>query len=98
MAEYFLTKKAVDDLDSIWEYTVEVWSEQQADSYYSQIINTCNRIANDTRFLDREYAEIHQGLFCRRCNKHLIFYRIIADDNIEIVRILHERMDIVSKF
>ncbi len=98
MAKYFLTNKAVADLDSIWEYTVEAWSEQQADSYYSQLISVCNQIANDSRFHDREYVEIHQGLFSRHCNKHLIFYRIVADNIIEIVRILHERMDIVSKF
>jgi len=98
MAKFFLTNKAVADLDSIWEYTVGAWSEQQADLYYSQIISVCNQIANDSKFLDREYAEIHQSLFSRHCNKHLIFYRIIDDNNIEIVRILHERMDIVSKF
>jgi len=98
MAKYFFSNKAVEDLSSIWQYTVESWSEQQADLYYSQIISTCNRIANGTKFLDKEYAEIHQGLYSRRCNKHLIFYRRIADNNIEIVRILHEKMDIVSKF
>jgi len=98
MAKYFLTNKAVEDLTSIWQYTVETWSELQADLYYSQIISACNQIANDTRFTDSEYTEIQQGLFSRHCNKHLIFYRIVADNNIEIVRILHERMDIVSKF
>ena len=34
MAKYFLTHKAVDDLSKIWEYTYEVWSENQADKYY----------------------------------------------------------------
>jgi len=44
MAKYFLSNKAVEDLSSIWIYTVETWSEQQADLYYSQIISTCNLI------------------------------------------------------
>lgn len=98
MAKYFLSKKAVEDLSSIWQYTVEKWSEQHADSYYSQIISTCNRIANQVIISDKEYPEIHHGLYSRRCNKHMIFYRVITDNNIEIVRILHERMDVVTKF
>lgn len=98
MAKYFLSNKAVEDLSSIWLYTVETWSEQQADLYYFQIISTCNLIANDSRFLDREYPEIHQGLYGRHCNKHVIFYRILADKDVEIVRILHERMDLNTRF
>ena len=30
MAEYKLTKKAVEDLVKIWDYTFEVWSKNQA--------------------------------------------------------------------
>ena len=33
MAKYHLTNKAVDDLSEIWDYTYEVWSENQADKY-----------------------------------------------------------------
>ena len=31
MANYFLTNKAVDDLSKIWDYSYEVWSENQAE-------------------------------------------------------------------
>ncbi|MDP9954950.1 plasmid stabilization system protein ParE [Epilithonimonas hungarica] len=34
MAKYLFTKKAVDDLSEIYEYTYEFWSENQADKYY----------------------------------------------------------------
>ncbi len=30
MAKFKLTNKAVEDLSKIWEYTFEVWSENQA--------------------------------------------------------------------
>lgn len=33
MAEYQLTRKAVEDLNRIWEYTFDRWSEQQGDIY-----------------------------------------------------------------
>jgi toxin ParE1/3/4 len=39
MAKYKFTKKAVKDLSDIWNYTVDTWSENQADKYYKLIIN-----------------------------------------------------------
>jgi toxin ParE1/3/4 len=34
MAKCELTNKAVADLNGIWEYTIENWSEGQADKHY----------------------------------------------------------------
>lgn len=31
--KFVLSRKALADLDAIWEYTVERWSEQQAEKY-----------------------------------------------------------------
>ena len=47
MAQYKLTQKAVEDLSKIWEYTFEVWSEQQADKYYNELISSCEVIAEN---------------------------------------------------
>lgn len=44
MANYHLTNKAVEDLTNIWEYTVDMWSEQQADNYYNTLINSFHKI------------------------------------------------------
>ena len=98
MAKYYITKKAVEDLDSIWEYTCETWSEKQADTYYEALITTFESIANKPGFLDKEYKEVQVGLFCRRCKKHMVFYRILSDVEVKIIRILHQSMDISSKF
>ena len=35
MARYDITKEATEDLYTIWEYTVDTWSENQADKYYA---------------------------------------------------------------
>ena len=98
MAKYHLTNKAVQDLDSIWEYTLKTWSESQADDYYSSLVATFAAIAKKPCYLDREYVEIHPGLYRRICRKHLVFYRLLEDESVEIVRILHGKMDIDSKF
>ncbi len=94
MAELCFSNKAVEDLADIWNYTVETWSEAQADKYYTMLVDTCRKIADNPRPLGREYSEIMPGLFGFRTGKHIVFYRSLPDDTVEIVRILHECMDL----
>ena len=47
MAKYHLTKKAVDDLSEIWKYTIETWSEIQAEKYYDLLLASCDDLANN---------------------------------------------------
>ena len=96
MAKYHITNKAVKDLANIWSYTVETWSERQADVYYEMLISFCQHIA-DHPASGRSYEEIAEGLYGFTANKHIIFYRIIACDEIEVIRILHGRMDLKSR-
>jgi toxin ParE1/3/4 len=44
MAKIIFRQKAINDLNDIWLCTYHEWSEQQADSYYSQINSTCHQI------------------------------------------------------
>ena len=46
MARYDITKEATDDLYGIWEYTVDTWSEDQADKYYAILEAAFNEIAS----------------------------------------------------
>ena len=98
MAKYHLTNKAVEDLNNIWLYTFDNWSEKQADSYYNDLVAAFQNIAEKPVSLDREYPEIRQGLYAHHCRKHLVFYQLIEDEEVEIIRILYERMDIETKF
>lgn len=41
MANYILTNKAVEDLTKIWDYTYEVWCENQTDKYYNELLEVC---------------------------------------------------------
>ena len=93
---YKLTNKAVDDLAKIWDYTVEKWSEEQADKYYSLLLDSCQTIANNPE-LGKNYFGIETELFGLKTNRHIIFYRKLVDKPIEITRILHERMDLTNR-
>ena len=37
MSNVTLRQAAIDDLNAIWEYTCEEWSEEQADRYYAKL-------------------------------------------------------------
>ena len=96
MAKYKLTNKAVDDLSKIWEYTFEVWSENQADKYYRELISRCEEIAENPN-LGKKYESISEHLLGLPSNRHVIFYRTINSEYIEITRILHGRMDLKNR-
>jgi len=96
MAKYKLTKKANKDLSKIWEYTFEVWSEKQADKYYEMLLSSCQEIANNNN-LGKNYKGVTKELFGFKVNRHIIFYRIIENQPIEISRILHGRMDLKNR-
>lgn len=96
MAQYKLTNKAVEDLSKIWDYTFEVWSEQQADKYYNGLISNCHEIAEDPDF-GKNYEGISKQLLGVKVNRHIIFYRTPNENYVEITRILHERMDLKKR-
>ena len=96
MAKFKLTNKAVDDLAQIWNYTIHKWSENQADKYYQMLIDNFNEVANNPD-LGKNYSGVIENLMGFKVGRHIIFYRKIADDVIEITRILHEQMDLKNR-
>ncbi|MBU2952023.1 type II toxin-antitoxin system RelE/ParE family toxin [Tamlana agarivorans] len=96
MAKVILRQEAIDDLNSIWEYTFEKWSEKQADKYYATVKMACNGIGNNPD-IGKEYYEINNNLLGLKFGKHIIFYQQMSNDRIEIIRILHERMDLKNR-
>ena len=96
MAKYFFTNKAVEDLSKIYEYTYEFWSENQADKYYSEIIDYCEIISKNPN-IGKNYKEVDSEIFGFLANKHIIFYRILNIQEIEIERILGAEMDLKNR-
>ena len=93
MAKVILRQKAIDDLNDIWDYTFEKWSAKQADKYYITIKLTCNAIGQNPH-VGKEYDGINKNLLGLKSGKHIIFYQLFSEDKIEVIRILHERMDL----
>ncbi|MCB0801556.1 MAG: type II toxin-antitoxin system RelE/ParE family toxin [Flavobacteriales bacterium] len=96
MAEYKLTNRAVEDLSKIWDYTFEVWSEKQADKYYDGLISNFEEIVENPD-LGKNYEGISKQLLGFKAYRHIIFYRTLDKNYVEITRILHERMDLKKR-
>jgi len=96
MAKVILRQKAINDLNSIWEYTFEKWSENQADLYYNTIKIACIEIGKN-RLVGKTYSEVSRDLLGLKSGKHIIFYHTVTEYEIEIIRILHERMDLKNR-
>jgi toxin ParE1/3/4 len=96
MAKYVLTNKAVADLTEIWNYTLDHWSERQADIYYSMLIESCEQIA-ERPDIGKNYERIVKRLLGLRAGSHVIFYRKVNANKVEITRILHEQMDLKNR-
>jgi toxin ParE1/3/4 len=92
---YVISKKAVADLEEIWLYTVEKWSGEQADRYYFLIFDEINFICGNVD-TGKSMNHIRKGYRASKVKFHLIFYRV-TNDVVEIIRILHERMDIENR-
>ena len=96
MTNFRLTKKAVEDLSEIWNYTIDTWSENQADYYYQMLLDSCQEIAAG-RVIGKNYEGVFKWLLGIKAGKHIIFYRKVDIDIVEIVRILHEQMDLKNR-
>ena len=92
MARLYFTNKAVEDLGTIWKYTVSTWSENQAEIYYSLHIDSCQKLATEPT-LGKSYEVVEKKVFGFKTGEHLIFYRIVSPQEIEVIRILHGMME-----
>jgi toxin ParE1/3/4 len=92
MHRYRLTPSAKSDLIEIWNYTVESWGKKQAEKYLQDVEDKLNQLAANPQ-LGKQRPEIVPGYYSFPVRKHIIFY-LISDSHIDIIGILHGRMDI----
>lgn len=98
MAKYDITKEATEDLYRIWEYTVDAWSEEQADIYYGILETAMDAVGSAPATIGKPYDEIIPGLKAYHVRRHMVFYVIQDNGRALIARILHERMDYARHF
>ena len=90
---YRISKKAIDDLEKIWIYTYHKWSKKQADRYHGLIIGEIEFIASNQE-IGKSIDATRKNYRFTQIKSHLVFYKCVENQTVEIVRILHQRMNI----
>jgi toxin ParE1/3/4 len=92
-----ISRKAAQDIEDIWLYTVETWSREQADRYYKLIFDEIDHIVANP-LSGRSVNHIRRSYRCLKVTSHLIFYKYIkSEKKVEIIRVLHQSMDIEER-
>ena len=92
-----ISREANLDLENIWLYTFENWSKEQADRYVNLLIDEIEYLAQNPHS-GQNAEEIRKGYYRSQIKSHFIFYKINQRINkIEVVRILHKRMDLETR-
>ena len=86
---------AVSDLEEIWLYTLDAWPVGQADRYHDLLLKEMEFISRKpTR--GKSIGDLRPGYFSSKVKSHFIFYRFSSTE-LQVVRILHESMDIPDR-
>lgn len=91
MKRLLLTPKAKTDLGGIWDFSNLRWGAAQAEKYTRELWQAMQSQAvdwstsSDISAVRKDYRKIKSG-------SRVIFFRI-TPDAMEVVRILHEKMD-----
>lgn len=91
---YRLSARAEADLAEIWVYSAEQWSVDQADRYIEALVARFRWLC-DNPSLWKLRQDITEGLYSYPQQSHVIYFRTDEDapEVIEIVRVLHGRME-----
>ena len=91
MTGFVLSPLAQADLRDIWDYTADKWGLDQAESYLRVIEAAIKFVAAEPQ-RGRTADQIRLGYRKYLAGTHVLFYRL-SPQGVDIVRILHQRMD-----
>ena len=93
MSRYVLSSTARADLEQIWAHTYERWDGNQAQAYVRETQHSIERIV-DNPMIGRACDTVCPGYRKHSVGSHTLYYRIVGSDTIDVVRVLHQRMDV----
>ena len=94
--KFLISEKANEDIEKIWLYTYENWSLEQADRYYNLILDEIEFIAENFES-GKSVDFIKKGYRATLVKSHIIFYKKSRKNIVEIIRVLHQKMDIENR-
>ena len=96
MADFTLSPLAKSDLQHIGRFTQKRWGVSQRNHYLDLLLKAFFTLAHEP-ILGRPRSDIHAGVLSYLCASHVIYFRR-QSGCVEILRILHQRMDAKAHF
>ena len=96
MGTYTLTNAARADLKSIASYTQRRWGKEQRRIYSKQFDDAFNILAGNPD-AGISCDSVKKGYRKFPTGSHIIFFRGISKKEIQVVRVLHKRMDVARQ-
>ena len=91
MSRIVLSPRAKIDLSEIWDYSLLQWGVGQAEKYVRELWSAMETAASDST-KSVTVGDVRRGYRKSRSGSHVIFFKA-TDCGIDVVRILHQRMD-----
>jgi toxin ParE1/3/4 len=95
MRQLLFRPRAIADIEGIWDYTSRRWGVAQADRYVLSLRQACIAVARN-ELPGEDASHIRLGYRKQLSGRHVIFYRLNDQGAVEVVRVLHQRMDVVG--
>lgn len=89
---YVISQAARMDLNEIWDFSEKRWNVDQAESYYRKLTEVFAGLDIGT-LRGRPVAGQPSNVLRYSVESHTVFFRVGDSGDIEIIRVLHKRMD-----
>jgi len=96
MIPYNITPAAEADLREIARYTRKQWGQAQSRRYARTLASCFQKIATGEA-VQRSFSDHFPDLLATRCEHHFIFYLHPEGQKPQIIAVLHECMDLISR-
>jgi toxin ParE1/3/4 len=96
MPNFSLTETAKSDLKNIARFTQKRWGREQRNHYLKTLDDCFHQLSNNPN-MGKVCGEIRPGYYKLPTGSY-IYYRSKSNESIEIVRVLHENMDVDTQF
>jgi plasmid stabilization system protein ParE len=98
MTTFRVQERAVSRLDEIYRYTVSEWGATQAEHYINGLFESFEQIRTNPTASRPIPADLGVDGYFYRYQKHFVYWKKLADGDIGIVTILHQRMHQIERF
>ena len=98
MSRYLVQSRAAHRIDEIYDYTHATWGEAQAERYVRALFARFEAIAARQIPWRPIPADFGVEGFVGRYEQHVIYWKVLANGDVGIVTVLHQRMHQIDRF